>query len=155
MGEERLAVAVHFSGPHSVITITNGTVMQLKAATEPVNGRYTYEVYNRDADGNRPQGALWVLLEDDIQGKTVDDAYVNATTGKLYAPLPGDELQMLVSNIAGTGDSFAIGDLLIINDGDGELIATTGSPETESFVVKETKAALTADTLVHCEYTGY
>lgn len=133
-----------------------GTVMQLKAATEPVGGNHTWEVYNRDADGNHPQGALAVLLEDSTQGKTVSDAYVTGTLGRLYVPLPGDELLMLVSNIAGTGDTFAIGDLLIVNDGDGELIATTGSPESEPFTVMETKStALTVDTLVHVMYTGY
>ena len=132
-----------------------GTVMQLKAATEPVNGRHTWEVYNRDADGNRPQGALAVLLEDHLQGKDDDDAYADGDRCFLYVPAPGDELRMLVANIAGTGDSFAIGDLLIVNDGDGKLIATTGSVESEPFTVMETVAALTADTLVHCMFTGY
>lgn len=133
-----------------------GTVMQLAAATEPVNGNYTYEVYNQAADGNRPQGAIYVLLEDDLQGKTDADAYVSGTLGKLYCPLPGDELRMLLANIAGTGDTFAIGDKLIVDDGTGKLVATTGTPESEPFTVKETAStALTADTLVHCEFSCY
>ena len=132
-----------------------GTVMQLKAATEPVNGKHTWEVYNRAADGNRPQGPLAILTEDNLQGKTVDDAYVTGTLGQLYFPIPGDELQVLLLNIAGTGDAFAIGDLLIVNDGDGKMIATTGSPENEPFTVAETLAAITADTLCHVFFSGY
>lgn len=135
-----------------------GTVMQVKAATEPVAGRHTWEVYAPpdSADGYRTQGPLAVLLEDDEQGKTASDAYVTGTIGKLYCPLPGDDLNMLVKNISGTGDTFAIGDLLIVDDDSGKLIATTGTVEAEPFVVMETVAtALTADTLVHCMYTGY
>ena len=46
-----------------------GTVMTVKAATEPVAGKFTYEAYNRDADGNLAEIA--VLLEDELQGKLV------------------------------------------------------------------------------------
>src|SRR3990172_2324427 len=81
-----------------------GTVMQVKAATEPVNGKYTWEVYNQAADGNMPQGPITVLLEDYLQGKTISDAYVSGTLGNLYCPLAGDMLLMLMLDVAGTGD---------------------------------------------------
>jgi hypothetical protein len=132
-----------------------GTIMQIKAATEPVGGKHTWEVYNRAADGERPQGPLAVLTENWKLGKTPTDAYVDEEQCMMYVPNPGDELLVLVANIAGTADSFAIGDLLIVNDGDGLMIATTGTPESEPFCVAETVAALTADTLVHVFYTGY
>lgn len=128
-----------------------GTCMTVKAATEPVNGRHTYEAYNRDGDGNRAEVA--VLLEDELQGRDVTTAYTSGQHGQLYFPQPGDLLQMLVANIGGTGDSFAIGDYLMIDDGTGKLIASS-SPENEPFVVMETTAALTADALVTCLYTG-
>lgn len=130
-----------------------GTCMQIKAATEPVNGRFTWEVYNRASDGDRYLVA--VLLEDSLQGKTVSDAYVTGTYGRLYCPVPGDELNMLLQDVAGTGDDHAIGDLLIIDDGTGKLIATTGGPEAEPFIVAETKTDPTADHLTHCIFTGY
>ena len=38
-----------------------GTVMQIAAATEPVQGDYTWEVYNAAADGD--QRLIAVLLE--------------------------------------------------------------------------------------------
>ena len=132
-----------------------GTVMQLKAATEPVAGKFTWEAYNRSADGEQPQGPLAILLEDALQGLLVTTAGVTATQRRFYVPIPGDELQVLLLNIAGTGDAFAIGDILTVNDGDGKMIATTGSPEMEPFVVAETLTAITADTLCHVFYTGY
>lgn len=130
-----------------------GTCMTVLAATEPVNGIFTYEAFNRDADGDNAEIA--VLVEDELQGRDITTAYVAATQGRMYFPLPGDFLQMLVLNIAGTSDSFAIGDLMIVNDGDGKLIATTGSPESEPFRIMETIAAITADTIVLCQYTGH
>jgi hypothetical protein len=127
--------------------------MQIKAATEPINGRFTYEPYNADADGN--QRLVAILLPDALQGKTYADAYVTGSRCFMYVPIAGEEFNMRVLDIAGTGDDFAIGDLLIINDGDGLLIDTTGSPESEPFICLETVDNPTADHLMWCQYTGY
>lgn len=136
-----------------------GTVMQRKAATEPVSGAYTYEAYNRDADGNRPQSALWILLEPGVldPSKLITDAYADGGRCRLYCPVPGDWLLMLVSKAGtGTGDSIAIGDILIVDDETGYLVATTGSPETESFSALETMSDVSATgTLTLCEFTGF
>lgn len=135
-----------------------GTVMQRKAATEPVSGAYTYEVYNRDADGNRPAGALFVLLEPGIldPSKLISDAYVTGDRGRLYAPVPGDWLLMLVAAAGtGTGDAIAIGDILMVDDGTGLLIATS-SPETEPFSAIETMSDVeSGGTLTLCEFSGF
>jgi hypothetical protein len=133
-----------------------GTVMQIKSATEKVGGKFTWEVYNRDADSNRPKGPLAVLTEDSLQGRGITDAYVTGTWGMLYVPTFGDELLMLVQNVSGT-DTFAIGDILIVDDGTGTLVLTTGSPEIEPFMCAETVAATawTADTHLHCFFTGF
>jgi hypothetical protein len=124
-----------------------GTVMQIKAATAKVGGRWTWEVYNRDADGDNPQGPIVVLLEDHLQGKGVGDAYVSGTLGRLYVPLPGDELLMLLGDVSGTGDDHTIGEILMVDDGTGKLVVTTGSPENEHFVCLEAVTDPTADTL--------
>lgn len=129
-----------------------GTCMQIKAATEPVGGRHTWEVFNGAADGE--QTLVAVLLEDSLQGKTITDAYVSGDRCFLYVPVPGEELQVLLQDVAGTGDDHAIGDKLIIDDGTGKLIATTGTPEMEPFIVLETITDPTADTLCHAMYTG-
>lgn len=130
-----------------------GTCMTVKAATEPVGGVFTFEVYNMGADAVRAPVA--VLLEDELQGASVETAYVTGKRGMLYFPEPGDLLQMLCKNITGTPDAFAIGDVFIIDEDSGMLIDTTGSPEAEPFTCMETvSTALTADTLVLCQFNG-
>lgn len=130
-----------------------GTCMSMTSAEPDGSGRNTYEPWNGGADGE--QDEVIVLLEDIFQGKTKDDAYADGSRGRFYIPLPGDELLVLVANIAGTGDAFAIKDKLMIDDGTGKLIATTGTPEMEPFKVLETVSALTEDTLVLCRATGH
>lgn len=130
-----------------------GTAMQIAATTEPVSNTFTCEVFNADADGDRR--VVMVLLEDDLSGVNATTAFATGSRVKCYTPAAGEYLNMLVKNIAGTGDTFAIGDVLIIDDTTGKLIATTGDPESEPFIVMETKAAaLLTDTLVYCKYTG-
>jgi hypothetical protein len=48
----------------------------------------------------RPKGPFYVLREDYLQGKTVDDAYAAGDRCFLYVPKPGDELNLLLLNIA-------------------------------------------------------
>lgn len=133
-----------------------GTVMQVSAAVEPQSGAFTWVVYNRDADGNRPAGPIAVLLPDRLQGGLETAAYTTGSRCYLYCPLPGDLLNMLFANVAGTSDTFAIGDIMIVDDGTGKLIATTGSVETEPFVCMETvSTALTADTLTLAMFSGF
>ena len=69
--------------------------------------------------------------------------------------MAGEELNLLIENIAGTGDDHAIGEILMVNDCIGKLIATTGSPETEVAYLKETITDPTADTLAWCEWSGH
>jgi hypothetical protein len=138
-------------------TPSPGTVMQIKEATAMQGGRFTWEVYDRAADSNRPQGPLAILLEDHLQGKTYSDAYTDGDRCFLYVPLPGDEMNLRVSAPGtGTGDSVAIGDLFIVNDGDGLLVDTTGSPEIEPFMACEALSdVVAAGTMTHVMYTGY
>lgn len=132
-----------------------GTLMTIKAATEPIGGRFTWEPFNRDANANR--ALIAVLLEDSFNAGSYSKAYVTGSRCRLYIPVPGDELNMLVSaSGTGTGDSIAIGDLLIPVDGTGLLIATASSPEIEPFQALETQTDVAAaGTLTHCLFTGY
>lgn len=132
-----------------------GTIMQRDASVALVGGRATFVAYNRDADGNRPAGAHWVLLPDHLQGKGPTDAYTAGDRGFLYAPLPGDELNLLFGNAAGTADDIAKGDLMIVDDGTGKIIETTGSPECEVALALEAIVDPTADQLLWVEWTGY
>lgn len=127
-----------------------GTVVMITGFSNDV---FTFDTWNYDADGDRRE--VIVLLEDRLQGGLATTQYSAGARCFCYVPLPGEELNMLIENISGTADSHAILELLMVNDGSGKLIATTGSPESEPFRLLETLAALTADTLAHCLYTGY
>jgi hypothetical protein len=137
------------------LTPKPGTIMQIQPATALVGGRFTYEIYNADADGGRPKGPIYLLLEDNLQGRTVSDAYAAGDWARFYTPLPGDELNLLIANIAGTADDHTKGEMLIIDDTTGLMIATTGSPETEVAQLLETITDPTADTLAWCLWTGF
>lgn len=132
-----------------------GTVLQLKAGVAPVNGVLTYEVYDRGADGDRPQGAVAILPEDRLQGRTIYDAYESGQLAEVYFPVPGDEFLMLLQDVGGTGDTRAVGDIYVIDNGTGTLIPTASTPETEAFVLLENLAAPTADVLGHVQFSGY
>lgn len=130
-----------------------GTVMQIKAATAAIGGRFTWEVYTPGADGN--QRPIAVLLPDHYQGRLATEAYASGERCFLYFPVAGEELNMLKGDVSGTADDFAIGDVLIVDNGTGKVIATTGTPESEPFICLETVTDPVADQLVHCMYTGY
>lgn len=138
-----------------------GTVMEIKPATAAVGGLFTYQAYGTQAasggkfvsnDGDRK--CIAVLLEKDQEAGIYSDAYADGDMGRVYFPLPGEQLNMLVANIAGTADSFAIGDELMVDDGTGKLIACDADAEAHPFTVLETVAALTADTWVRCRFNG-
>ena len=137
-----------------------GTVMTMKSDAA-VGGVFTWEPYGTtaasggngvSADGDRK--LIAVLLEKDQEDKTYDDAYADGDLGRVYFPLPGEQLNMLVQNQSGTGDSFAIGDELMVDDGTGKLLACDSDAESQPFTVMETVAALTADTWVWCRFNG-
>lgn len=130
-----------------------GTCMQVKSGTAKSGGRFTYEVYTPGTDGE--QREVLILLEDSLQGKTYADAYVSGERCFLYAPIAGEEFNMRLADVAGTGDDHTVGELLMIDSGTGLLITTTGSPEMESFRCLEAATDPTAEALYHCMYTGH
>ena len=132
-----------------------GTLMTIKAATEPDGGgAFTWEPFNAGANGH--QQLVAVLLEP-FHGASYATAYGTGERCRVYCPAAGEELNMLVSAAGtGTGDAIAIGGLLIAVNSTGLLIATTGTVESEPFIAMETVADVVAGgTLVHCMYTGH
>lgn len=131
-----------------------GTLMQIVAGTAvDSTGRFNWEPYNVDADGN--QRLIAILLDDAFQGKLYDTAYATGDRVRLYVPVAGEEFNLLKGDVSGTADDFTVGQLLIIDDGTGKVIATTGSPESEPFICLEAITDPTTDQLVWCMYTGY
>jgi hypothetical protein len=138
-----------------------GTCMEIVPSTEPVGGDYQYKAYGTQAasgdqyvtaDGNRK--AIAVLLENDAEDLTYDDAYTANDRGTIYWPANGEKLNMLVANVAGTGDTFIIGQEMMLDDGTGKLV-TASSPEACPFTILETvSTALTADAHKLCRFNG-
>ncbi len=138
-------------------TFYPGMIVQPDFTVALSSGRHTFKIYDRAADGDQPQGAFWVVtgrLEQSL-GLPVSTAIAAGSHTEFYSPFAGEELNLLLLNIAGTGDDHAAGEILMVDDGTGKLIATTGSPETEVAVLKETVTDPTADTLSWCEWTGH
>lgn len=133
-----------------------GQVVQLDLSIAyTTNNCFTWKIYDADADGGRPKGPFIILLPDHLQGKLASDAYAAGDRAFGYIPLPGDELNLLLLDIAGTGDDHTIGEMLIVDDTTGKFIATTGSPETEVAQLLETVTDPAADTLAWAIWTGY
>lgn len=131
-----------------------GTCMQIQGGTAMSSGVFTWEVFNQAADGSR--SLVCVLLEDHLQGKTYDDAYVSGTRGFMYCPIAGEYLNMRLQDAAGTGaaSDYAIGDRLMIDDTTGLLIDNS-SGESVPFICLELLTDLTADNVTLVMYTGH
>ncbi len=136
-------------------TFYPGMIVQRDPTVALAAGRQTFKIYNRDADGDQPAGAFWVVYHNYLLGQTVTDSYAAGSRTFVYCPLAGEEMNLLVENIAGTADDHTAGEILMVNDGTGKLIATTGSPETEVAMLLETITDPTADTLAWCEWSGH
>lgn len=132
-----------------------GVAMQIDASVDLQGGRHTWKLYDADADGGMPKGPIIILREDRLQGRGLADAYTAGERAFGYVPLPGDELNLMLGDVAGTADDHVKGEVLIIDDATGEFIATTGTPETEVAVLLETVTDPTADTQAWCQWTGY
>lgn len=100
-----------------------GTVLQMDPTVALVGNCHTFKIYDRVSSGNRPAGALWVLLPDSLQGKLNSDAYAAGDRAFLYCPQAGEELNMLLLDITGEDDDHTKGELLAIDDTTGKLVA--------------------------------
>lgn len=133
-----------------------GLVVQRDTSVALKGGRPTFKLYARDADGDHPVGPFYVVTEK-LQasvGKTMSDSIAAGDREMVYAPLPGDELNLVISNVSGTA-TVAAGTLLIPDSGTGELVVTTGSPETEVALLLEDVVDNAADQLGWCQWTGH
>lgn len=137
-------------------TFYPGMLVQRDYSVALKGGRWTYTAYNADADGGHTKGGHWIVTErlNSMIGKTISDSYAAGDRVSLYSPRDGEELNLLVENLAGTGDDHAIGEVLIPNDGTGKFVATAGTPEEECAVLQEAITDPTADTVAWCVWNN-
>ncbi len=130
-----------------------GVNMQIVAAVAPVGGRHQWQVAAPSGGDGKPC-LIAILLEDDLQGKTITDAYVSLTRCRMYCPVAGEELLIKVGEGGGTSNTLAIGDLLMSDAEDGIFIPNSSGVSTP-FIVLETETQVADGTLVWCLYTGH
>lgn len=122
-----------------------GSFMELVPNTALQGGRATYRKRSSTAGS---QGPVAILREDGSQGKTATQAYANNDRGFLYFPLPGDELNALVT-VPGTGTgTIDLEGQLLECDANGGLTPATATADQALFqamekVVDSTSAVLT------------
>lgn len=121
-------------------------------ATALVGDEPVFEPYNVASDGKA--SVVGILLEDSGQGRTYNDAYVTGTKCQVYFPLMGEQFNIWFQNQSGTADDVAIGDLFMLDDGTGQLLANS-SGDMVPFVAMETLTDPTADKLIRVMYTGH
>jgi len=122
-----------------------GIMCQIRVAAGITAGEYTWEPYAPNASGDPRLVAI--LLEDDLQGGLMTTAYVSGTRGKLYVPLPGEQINVLLRDVAGTGDAHTFGERVVAETGTGKFIVQSTSANLAQFTLLEAIAAPTADTL--------
>lgn len=130
-----------------------GTLMQIKAATADVQGTWTYEVLNPSADTD-PRAVCVLLCSIDHAAcpphKDATTAYADGERGAVYYPLPGEDMNMLVKDVSGTGDDHAIGDRFVGEHGSGKLLVQATSANRASFQCLEVATDPVADALLLC-----
>lgn len=137
-----------------------GTVMEL-LVTAPVQNKFTYGVYGVTGassgqgvsnDGDRK--AIAILVEKDDEAKTFDDAYVTGDQGRVYFPAMGETFNMLIEDVAGTGDDFAVAEELMVDNGTGKLLTADSDAEAHPFTCLETVTNPLADHHTWCRFNG-
>lgn len=150
-----------------------GMCVEIVPAAALINGHPQWRARSQTAGA---VGPIAVLLGDVLQGKLevgavgasvtsggstitglpgAGDAYVANTPCFIYWPLPGEELNMLVGDVAGTADTFAIGDLYGVNN-NGKLIKDSSYNDAPFSCIDSsaTGVAATADAIVAFKFLG-
>lgn len=137
--------------PGVVMERTNAALVGGRASYNPAGTTAASGSRGMSADGDRI--GICVLLEDDLRGITSDTAFATGDRGKVYWPTNGEELNMLFQDDgSGTSDDLVVNDKMIVDDGTGKVLKSTGSPEAEPFICLEAVTDPVADQLVWCKF---
>lgn len=171
----RIVVAPHPMGRWEEIIISGtpkpGQFMGIKGSVAPVGGnpagagRFTYEPAGvtaaagskgMNADGDRIAVGILCAPGESAASPPIGlatTAYADGDRAMIYWPCNGDQLNCLFQNAAGTADDVLVGDKLIIDDGTGKVLVSTGTVEKEPLEAREALTDPTADTLILCVWT--
>lgn len=102
----------------------------------------------QSAQAEALKGSLFIAKEDALQGKTVDDAYVQNDILFYYIPVPGDHVNALVKS----GEDIDLRDLLVVEGGGSGLFVEAAGTETKYQLqaLEDSDGALGANTLIKC-----
>jgi len=151
----------HYEEVIIVGTPKPGTLMEITPEVAHVAGVFSYGAYGTTAydggdfvenDGNRK--AIAILVEKDDEGGIYSDAYAAGDRARIYWPLMGEQFNMLVEDVAGTGDDFKIGEELMADNGTGKLLTADTDAEAHPFTSLEAITNPTADHWLWCRFNG-
>ncbi len=103
-----------------------GTLMEIDPTVALSSGRFSWIAAASGTDGLNKASA--VLREDILQGLPMTTAYASGTRCFLYHPLAGEEINALLGEVAGTGNTYAIGDPLMQDAETGILVPSGTTP---------------------------
>ncbi len=142
-------------------TLKAGIVMEMDDSIAAVGGRFAWQPYGTTGasggqgvsnDGDRK--VIAILLPYDTTGGVRATDQTTGSRCKLYFPQMGEEFNMLMEDVAGTGDDFFIGEELMVDDGTGKLLTADSDAEGHPFTCLETITDPQADHWAHVRFNG-
>lgn len=144
-------------------TPSPGSLMELKPSTAAVGGLFNYQLAGTQADSSGQYMAedgdrksIAILLEYDQEGGIYSRAYVAGELGRVYWPAMGEQFNMRIGNISGTGDDYIIGTELMIDENTnvGMLMPADANAEAHPFTCLEVNTDVTVEFLAWCRFNG-
>lgn len=135
-----------------------GTHMEIVPATAPVGGRFSWRCASTTSVASAgAKSPKVILLENWVVGKIYSDAYAANERCFLYYPNAGDELNLILGDVSGTGDAaVAIGDFFGIDPTTtpGKLKRNSSYTSTPYHANEAYAAGLAADIWLWVTYRG-
>jgi hypothetical protein len=135
-------------------TFYPGQIVQRDPSVALQGGAHTFKIYSRGADGDPPTGGAYIVIENYLLGKTMNDSYAAGERFFWYKLENGDEINGLLLNIAGTADDHALDEKLMLDDTTGKFIASDSTKQKEVAQLLEALTDPTADTLLWMVWNG-
>lgn len=163
----RITVTSKPRGVHENIIVSGtpkpGTLMELKPSTADVAGVFTYQPAGTEGDsgGNYmaedgDKKSIAILLEKDDMGGIYSRSYVSGERGRIYWPAMGEQFNVRVGDVSGTGDDYIVGTELMIDENTnvGMLMPADSNAEAHPFTCLEASTDVMAEWLAHCRFNG-